>query len=231
KNFVNGNNIIFHYVRLPKNTGSSGGFYEGVKRAYEKGYDWLWLTDDDGIPFNNCLENQIPDSIDVISGPIVIDDKNRETWDYSHFSEKGGRWYTKIYELFKIPYKTIPFNGFLVSREVVEKIGFPKSEFFIQCDDVEYSWRAIKNGYKLRIYKNAKFFHPRAISHKPENVSEKTLYYYVRNNLIIARNYDFLLIRTMKRLIDMLLLAFKVNRNKKRIIFKAILDGLLIKTR
>jgi len=27
--------------------GGAGGFYEGVKRAYEAGYDWL-LMDDDG---------------------------------------------------------------------------------------------------------------------------------------------------------------------------------------
>ncbi|MER3603731.1 MAG: hypothetical protein C4298_08345, partial [Thermus sp.] len=30
-------------LRLPENQGSSGGFHEGMKRAYEEGFDWLWL--------------------------------------------------------------------------------------------------------------------------------------------------------------------------------------------
>ena len=42
--------LPIYYVRMHENTGGAGGFYEGVKRAYEKGYDWLWLMDDDADP-------------------------------------------------------------------------------------------------------------------------------------------------------------------------------------
>jgi len=45
------------YVRLPENTGGAGGFHEGVKRGYEKGYDWLWLMDDDALPEKSSLNN------------------------------------------------------------------------------------------------------------------------------------------------------------------------------
>jgi len=55
-NFVDGENIDLHYVRLAQNTGGAGGFYEGVKRAYEDGYDWLWLMDDDAKPVEDALE-------------------------------------------------------------------------------------------------------------------------------------------------------------------------------
>ncbi|MFX5615039.1 glycosyltransferase, partial [Acinetobacter baumannii] len=37
-------------LRLPENQGGAGGFHEGIKRAYEAGYDWIWLMDDDGLP-------------------------------------------------------------------------------------------------------------------------------------------------------------------------------------
>ena len=50
QNHTDSGSIKLHYVRMPKNTGSSGGFYEGVKRGYERGYDWLWLMDDDSEP-------------------------------------------------------------------------------------------------------------------------------------------------------------------------------------
>ncbi|MFQ3579516.1 MAG: glycosyltransferase, partial [Bacteroidales bacterium] len=43
------------YVRMHENTGGAGGFYEGVKRGYERGYDWLWLMDDDVEPLSDGL--------------------------------------------------------------------------------------------------------------------------------------------------------------------------------
>ena len=55
-NTIEGRPIRVHYVRMNKNSGGSGGFYEGVKRAYSKGYDWLWLMDDDSEPKTEALE-------------------------------------------------------------------------------------------------------------------------------------------------------------------------------
>lgn len=49
------NGVLIHYVRMHRNTGGAGGFHEGVKRAYEKGYDWIWLMDDDAEPKKNAL--------------------------------------------------------------------------------------------------------------------------------------------------------------------------------
>ena len=40
----------------------------------------------------------------------------------------------------------IPFNGVLIRRELVERIGLVREEFFIWGDDVEYLWRARKAG-------------------------------------------------------------------------------------
>jgi len=55
-NFTDGKYIILHYVRMHRNSGVAGGFYEGVKRGYEKGYDWLWLMDDDAEAKPDALE-------------------------------------------------------------------------------------------------------------------------------------------------------------------------------
>ena len=41
---------------MHENTGGAGGFHEGVKRAYKKGYDWLWLMDDDVEVKEDTLE-------------------------------------------------------------------------------------------------------------------------------------------------------------------------------
>lgn len=44
------------HVRLPNNIGGAGGFYEGTKLAYEEGYDYIWLSDDDAYPEPTALE-------------------------------------------------------------------------------------------------------------------------------------------------------------------------------
>src|SRR5467141_949335 len=71
------------YIRLPANSGSAGGFHEGMRRAYEAGFEWLWLMDDDGCPAPDCLERLLSFStvLDVI-GPAVVrpDDPTRLTW-------------------------------------------------------------------------------------------------------------------------------------------------------
>ena len=47
------NNNIIEYIYLEENIGGAGGFYTGVKIAYEQGYDFICLMDDDGRPANN----------------------------------------------------------------------------------------------------------------------------------------------------------------------------------
>ena len=63
REFVEKNNIIsndsINYIRLDENLGGAGGFYEGVKIGYELGYDWLWLMDDDGRPYDENTFNNI----------------------------------------------------------------------------------------------------------------------------------------------------------------------------
>jgi rhamnopyranosyl-N-acetylglucosaminyl-diphospho-decaprenol beta-1,3/1,4-galactofuranosyltransferase len=56
QNLTNGEEIKLYYVRMHENTGGAGGFYEGAKRGYERGYEWLWLMDDDAEPKEDALE-------------------------------------------------------------------------------------------------------------------------------------------------------------------------------
>ena len=36
------------------NVGGSGGFYTGIKKAYDEGADWIWCMDDDVTPIVGC---------------------------------------------------------------------------------------------------------------------------------------------------------------------------------
>ncbi len=155
------------YVRLNTNTGGAGGFHEGVKRAYETGFDYIWLMDDDGKPDVNCLENlcQHTDKADFI-GPLVIDDFNNKSLSFGLYNKKTRSKISSIEQAYYFQKNGIiegtanPFNGILISNKLVSEIGFPKKEMFIWGDEIEYLSRASKQGFKIITTTNAKHFHP-----------------------------------------------------------------------
>jgi GT2 family glycosyltransferase len=172
KNLVNGKNIRFHYVRMHQNIGGAGGFYEGIKRAHEKMYDWLWLMDDDGIPLNDCLYNLFKyASKNSVVGPLVINKDNpKETSCRFPISNGDGKeiltW--NVDEIIKKygqngHYKGLCFyfDGILIPREIISDVGYPKKEMMIWGDETEYYLRVKNAGYDNITVISAKHLHPK----------------------------------------------------------------------
>ena len=93
----------------------------------------------------------------------------------------------------------IPFNGVLVTRELVDRIGLPREEFFIWGDDVEYLWRASEAGARVATVVGARVLHPSVgelgtpmmcgrttYNHSPSDLKH---YCMARNNLVNLRDY------------------------------------------
>jgi glycosyltransferase involved in cell wall biosynthesis len=132
-------------VLLEENTGGSGGFYSGVLAAYADGHDWFWLMDDDVTAIPDGLEGllRFADRSGCIHGRRV------------DFHGGAFFWQPRINEPLGIPlpYLRDPFlggadvfetnsgvfEGMLVSRDVVAKIGPPDPRFFITWDDAVYA--------------------------------------------------------------------------------------------
>lgn len=52
------------YIQKKVNDGGSGGFYAAMKEAFNRGYDWLWLMDDDGLPDRKELKELYNKSVE-----------------------------------------------------------------------------------------------------------------------------------------------------------------------
>lgn len=155
KNLHNQEEIRITHIRLPENTGGAGGFHEGVKRAYHDGYDWIWLMDDDAEPLKDSLEKLIQETSADVSAVCctVVDGSNNILLNH-----RGRANLENIFPLIQDPIKkdfyskrfleidTASFVGILVNRCKIEKIGFPKKEFFIHHDDIEYCLRLRDEG-------------------------------------------------------------------------------------
>ena len=58
--FENNDNVTIKYLKTLSNCGGAGGFSYGLKKAYDDGYDWYILMDDDGRPYDNlCFQKMI----------------------------------------------------------------------------------------------------------------------------------------------------------------------------
>jgi len=159
------NQLKIYYVRMNENTGGAGGFYEGQKRAYDRGFDWLWLMDDDGFAPENCLEIILSDakknSLKALN-PLVV---NKEDNTKLSFGLAGDMMLTeetilKADENGLIFNKANPFNGTFLHKDIMAKCGFIKKEMFIWGDETEYSLRISKNGFSYATTCNVKYFHP-----------------------------------------------------------------------
>jgi len=173
-----------------KNIGSGGGFNTGIRIAYEKGYDWMWLMDDDGFPKNDALEKLLEDNANekmCLRNCAVINkaDKNSFVWktgNYAGLSEVK----EQIIHNF-----AHPFNGTLLNKEIIKKVGLPKKELFIWGDETEYYHRIISKN-KIPFYTKATsiHYHPAsAYSYKDDwdYNSNWKMYYYVRNRFHILK--------------------------------------------
>jgi len=190
------------YVRMNENTGGAGGFYEGVKRAYEKDFDWLWLMDDDIEAKANALEELLKfKHISNCIHPIKkFTDGTVFNWN-GYICNKYGIIINEK-ENFKdknfccINYGC--FEGMLINRKIISKIGYPKKEFFLTGDDAYY-------GYLASLFTNVIYINKAEFLKKIKKTKKSKLYIYYVN-----RNFTYFLMTISKRKIITFLYRFYI---------------------
>ncbi|WP_236554016.1 glycosyltransferase [Nocardioides sp. AX2bis] len=195
-----------HARTLPTNTGGAGGFHDGLAWAVERGADLVWLMDDDGLPDRDCLDLLLAHRGDLdFWGPVVVDEADPGRLVFPIRLPGGTRTVRRMDDVAAaavdglIRDVVIPFNGVLVTRELVERIGLPRAEFFIWGDDHEYRLRAERAGGRVATVVGARVLHPSVgelgapmmggrttYNHSPSDLKH---YCMARNNLLNLRDY------------------------------------------
>lgn len=192
-----------------ENVGGSGGFHTGIKVAYDEGADWMWCMDDDVFPKDGCLDELLslvaleetrlncknPPGIlaprRVMGGKTLTHEFRR----YNLTNPLGSLHAERLCGEETTPTEIVgcDFEGPLISRAVVGKIGLPNRELFIFYDDTEYCLRAHLAGFRL-------LYVPSAVMDKHAFFSEDSWavrnqkkkwkrYYQVRNSAYLNHHY------------------------------------------
>lgn len=190
--------IVIHQ----ENVGGSGGFYTGIKHAYDVGADWIWCMDDDVFPHSDCMEKMLPytssKDIGVIAprrlmeGRIFTNDFLSYNLTNPFASMYKGR-LSKMQVYGPVEIVGTAFEGLFLRREIVEKVGLPNKELFIFCDDTDYCLRTILAGYKILYVPTAlmdkeKFFSSDTWAERNQKKKWKR-FYQIRNSTYLNHHY------------------------------------------
>jgi len=202
--------VPLEVVRLDRNTGGAGGFHAGLATALARDAELFWLMDDDGQPPPDCLSSLLPhvSRYDFL-GPAVVADHDQQRLCFPIRLPGSTRVVHDLDDVERaatgglLEDVVIPFNGVLVTRDLVTRIGLPREEFFIWGDDVEYLWRAKRSGARVATVVGSRFLHPATddlgtpmmfgrttYNHSPSDLKH---YCMVRNNVTNLREYVGLL--------------------------------------
>ena len=151
------------YVNTGKNLGGAGGFNFGLKKAYEMGYAFFWLMDDDTIVKPDSLaklleaKKIIGNEFGFLSSLAIWKDGTICHMNHHHVAPN---WNEKKNLLEKgiLQIEIATFVSFFIGRNTVKKLGFPIKEYFIWGDDTEYSLR-ISAQYPSYLVFNSKVVH------------------------------------------------------------------------
>ena len=134
-------------LRLPENSGGAGGFAAGMKWAYDRGYAWIWIMDDDVVPLEGAIDVIRANAFraDVIQAAKYEMDGTECLFEGildPHTMRRRKISVASVPANGYLPCNAATFEGLFVSRAVIDAVGFPDASFFYGLDDLFYGYRA-----------------------------------------------------------------------------------------
>lgn len=146
KYIKNYNKIVYrHYVQ---NVGLCVALNDGLKLINDSGYKWALIMDSDSSFITNIVAVykkyiQKDNTLDIaVLSPVHVFDRSKEK---PFFGVKNLKWAMT--------------SGCLYNLEIFNIIGGFKQELFVDGLDIDYCYRARKNGYKIIEFSEAKLNH------------------------------------------------------------------------
>jgi GT2 family glycosyltransferase len=219
------------------NTGGAGGFHTGVRRAYDAGYERVWLMDDDVVPAPDCLavlmavdEDCLIAVREDLSGTLV--EKAAIEFDLRNplaIRPKRSAVDTVYADRASMPdlveVQNVAFEGFMVRRGVIAEIGFPDPSFFIFYDDAEYAIRARRAGHHVWAVRDAVLVRQLDFNQQHDLSGWKGFYMYRNLFVVHFRHGENVLVRLkpwMIALVVVLLSPLRGGRGEAANVTRAI---------
>lgn len=182
--------------RLPENLGGAGGFAWGIELALALGFSGAWVMDDDAAPLADSFAKLLsageahlgPTGVGFLCS-VAVDEKLGYEQAAGHPIPSGS--FVAQSDAVRqglIAVSSAAFLGVLVNLDRARTEELPNPDFFIWCDDVEYTHRLAAKYGGLCALESLVIHSSPALAAAEGQASLGWKYFYqVRNRLWLAR--------------------------------------------
>jgi GT2 family glycosyltransferase len=244
---TNGGSILsYKILENGRNLGFTGANTVGIKYALDNGADYVLFLNNDTIVTPDFLSLMVSASerskeTGIVGCKIFYaspqPDGRHNIWSLGGYSFKWGMPINIAGGEYDRPqwrglrYQPL-INGccMLIKRAVIETVGVQDDELFFGMDDVEYSLRASRYGWKNLVVYDAVIYHASAQSVVPRSGLQS--YYIFRNALLLRtrhfpwyRNLIFFIVLSARYIVAASLYRWIVGRGRVNLgLYYALLD-------
>lgn len=185
-------------IRSQENLGYAGGNNLGIKRAKKLGYKYVCIVNPD-VVINTSSIHQLAKDLDsdadlAAVSPLITYSDSKTIWyagahmNESFESEMVGyrRPITVINQKKLVSTESINGAAVMMPIKIFQAVGYMREDFFLYCEEVEWSLRVREMGYRLACDRRVSVRHDVSLSTGGEG-SLLQVYYYVRNILMLCK--------------------------------------------
>jgi GT2 family glycosyltransferase len=177
-------------LRLGENRGFAGGNNAGIRRALERGADWVLLLNNDAVAqpgLAEALARAARPGVGLLACKIVYPD-GRVQYAGARFRARlgySGRSWTRERSL---DVDRADGAAMAVSREALETAGLLDEQLFAYVEDAEWSLRLRRAGFRVVLVPDAVVVHKGSAS-TGGRASTANLYYDTRNTIAVVERH------------------------------------------
>jgi GT2 family glycosyltransferase len=191
-------------IECPTNLGFAGGNNLGISHALREGADWVALVNNDATVAPDVIDGfegaaRTRPRAGILAGKVYFADRPEVVWfagqrvnlrlGYSGRPRGYGRPDGSRYQRIETTDRAV---GALmaVSREALERAGPLDEDLFAYVEDVDWAVRVRRAGFEIAFAPGARAWHGVSSSTGGEATSTHTLYYGVRNTVVVAERLE-----------------------------------------
>ena len=244
-----------NFIKNEINEGFTGANNKALKVILKQNFDYVLLLNNDTEVkpnFLSLLEARMDSDQNLAATqPLILDFPNKNTiWNgggsfNSFFGLSKTRYNGLIYKpQLKIETFTEWISGccILVKIEVIKKVGLLDNRFFAYFEDVDWSIRMTKLGYKLGVVPKSIIYHQSSGSTKMNNTSNEgnlspyAHYLNVRNHIYLIKKHTFFfnsfgcwIYQILKITSYSIYFILRGRFGKFKMVWRGVSDGIKIK--
>jgi GT2 family glycosyltransferase len=176
-------------LTMPDNAGFGAGLAAGMRRAVAEGADFCWLLDDDSSPARDALSALLAAARSFPAAGLLGFSGGALRWgvpERSPFDDGAVGAVLGTVSVYSRDWSLV--DGALVPRRTAERVGYPRSDFFMMMEDIEYTGRIRRSGAAVLVLQPDLISRAHLGSTGPARAALPWReYYQTRNHLLMAR--------------------------------------------